>query len=350
MRLSPPEPTFLDMRNAILLADQAAGQRDRTQIWAVFAQRGMGYFATSEPLQDFSTPPAPGVPRGAITGVVTDADTGRAIAGATAAIGSLADGPDRLAGTTGADGAYSIGGVPARTYPNLVVDAPGYDRAVLEVTVPTGATIRVDVALQAQLGVALGRRAGAPGAGQRRYADQGCGPDAAVDQLPTTAWSTVASAGGKSMVVALPQAGRRDRPRARSRARPAVTTPTSATRDYRDRDLDRRPGGRGRWPRPAPSAARRQRADRRGAGRRARGPPDAALQPAAAAASSTSRSWSCHGAPTRRAAGAADARRRRPRRHRRRAAGRPARAELHAAGLGQADGALQGPLRASPAA
>ena len=68
------------------------------QIWAVFAQRGMGYFATSEPLQDFSTPPGPGVPRGTITGVVTDAATGQAIAGATAAIGSLADGPDRLAG------------------------------------------------------------------------------------------------------------------------------------------------------------------------------------------------------------------------------------------------------------
>ena len=98
MRLSPPEPTFLDMRNAILLADQAAGGGLRRQIWAVFAQRGMGYFATSEPLQDFSTPPGPGVPRGTITGVVTDAASGRAIAGATAAIGSLADGPDRLVG------------------------------------------------------------------------------------------------------------------------------------------------------------------------------------------------------------------------------------------------------------
>ena len=76
MRLSPPEPTFLDMRNAILLADQAAGGANRSQIWAVFAQRGMGYFATSEPLQDFSTPPGPGVPRGTITGVIADAATG----------------------------------------------------------------------------------------------------------------------------------------------------------------------------------------------------------------------------------------------------------------------------------
>ncbi len=47
MRLSPPEPSFLDMRNAILLADQAAGGTHRAQIWNVFAARGMGFFATT---------------------------------------------------------------------------------------------------------------------------------------------------------------------------------------------------------------------------------------------------------------------------------------------------------------
>ena len=45
-----------------------------------------------------------------------------------------------------------------------------------------------------------------PGPGSDEYADQGCGPDAAVDQLQTTAWSTIGSPAGKSMVVALPQA------------------------------------------------------------------------------------------------------------------------------------------------
>ena len=75
--LSPPEPTFLDMRNAILQADAAAGGTFHARIWSVFATRGMGYFASADdgndttPLEDFSLPPAPGGPRGTITGTVT---------------------------------------------------------------------------------------------------------------------------------------------------------------------------------------------------------------------------------------------------------------------------------------
>ena len=48
MELSPPEPTFLDMRNSILQADligNAGANQDA--IWAVFAERGMGYFASA---------------------------------------------------------------------------------------------------------------------------------------------------------------------------------------------------------------------------------------------------------------------------------------------------------------
>ena len=208
MRLSPPEPTFLDMRNAILLADQAAGGANRTQIWAVFAQRGMGFYLrrTSEPLQDFSTPPGPGVPRGTITGVIADAATGAAIPNATAAIGSLADGPgparrdERRRRRRTASRASR-----ARTYSNLVVSAPGYDRGGARGHGPRRRGARRRPAAS-QLGGALGRGAGDPGPGSDEYADQGCGPDAAVDQLQATAWSTVGSPAGKSMVVALPQA------------------------------------------------------------------------------------------------------------------------------------------------
>ncbi|MCW2985543.1 MAG: peptidase fungalysin, partial [Conexibacter sp.] len=46
LRLSPKQPTFLDMRDAILAADTVAGGADRAQIWAVFAARGMGYGAS----------------------------------------------------------------------------------------------------------------------------------------------------------------------------------------------------------------------------------------------------------------------------------------------------------------
>ena len=49
MRISPPEPTFLDMRDAILTADgQLFGDGDHSgAIWSVFAGRGMGSDALS---------------------------------------------------------------------------------------------------------------------------------------------------------------------------------------------------------------------------------------------------------------------------------------------------------------
>ena len=46
LRLSPKQPTFLAMRDAILAADTAAGGAHHDAIWAVFAARGMGYSAS----------------------------------------------------------------------------------------------------------------------------------------------------------------------------------------------------------------------------------------------------------------------------------------------------------------
>ncbi len=48
LRLSPPEPSFLDERNAILQADLVDGTGHHDAIWQVFATRGMGFYATSE--------------------------------------------------------------------------------------------------------------------------------------------------------------------------------------------------------------------------------------------------------------------------------------------------------------
>ena len=60
MELSPPAPSFLDMRNAIIQADLVnfAGANE-TALWTIFAQRGMGYFAVStsgdvDPIEDFA--------------------------------------------------------------------------------------------------------------------------------------------------------------------------------------------------------------------------------------------------------------------------------------------------------
>ena len=119
MRLSPPEPSFLDMRNAILQADAAllAGAT-HDAIWQVFAARGMGFYASAidggdtPPVEDFSLPPTPGEPRGTISGRLTDHLLGSPVAGVTVSVGGQSAGPDALAATTDAAGQYTITGVP----------------------------------------------------------------------------------------------------------------------------------------------------------------------------------------------------------------------------------------------
>ena len=70
MRLSPPEPSMLEARNAILQADTANGGDLHDIIWSAFAHRGMGYYASAfdgndtHPAEDFNTPPADGAPQG----------------------------------------------------------------------------------------------------------------------------------------------------------------------------------------------------------------------------------------------------------------------------------------------
>ena len=65
MRISPPEPSMLEERNAILIADNAAfAGAHLNAIWAVFAHRGMGVNAATidaddlNPVEDFTVPGA----------------------------------------------------------------------------------------------------------------------------------------------------------------------------------------------------------------------------------------------------------------------------------------------------
>ncbi len=81
LRLSPKQPSFLDMRNAILQADTIAGGTHRAQIWSVFAARGMGYSASTTSANAthataaFDTPPivAAGAPD--VTSAALEQDT-----------------------------------------------------------------------------------------------------------------------------------------------------------------------------------------------------------------------------------------------------------------------------------
>jgi len=161
MRMTPAVPEqadFLDARDAILDADTAFARRtdsaaeqgpDHDLIWQVFARRGMGVYASSDgpydpsPYANFDATPVAGPPA-TLTGTVTDADTGAPVAGATVRL----PGRDALATTTGSDGRYTLAGVPAGSYPRLLVTRAGYDApTVLDLDVAPAGSVR-DVALR----------------------------------------------------------------------------------------------------------------------------------------------------------------------------------------------------------
>ena len=185
MRLSPPEPSFLDARNAILAADAAEGGTRQAAIWAVFAARGMGFYASTTgaddvaPIQDFSPPPGLGDPRGTIAGLITDG-TGAPLANAKVALGSLV-------ATTGANGRYTLDAVPAHAYANLVFSAPGHDSARTPVTVGADQTTTLDRSLRRNWAAASG---GATTTAGDEYAAFGCASLAAIDGHPGTTWSS----------------------------------------------------------------------------------------------------------------------------------------------------------------
>jgi hypothetical protein len=196
MELSPADPSFLDMRNAILQADLAAyGGDHRRAIWRTFATRGMGFFAgtfdSSDPFpaEDFSMPPSPTAPRGILTGLVTDQATGDPVAGAMVAITGHSSGfTGDYVDVTDALGRYTIASVFAGTYPSVAVLAPGYERLESTITVaPPG--IRADFAPRRNWAAGEGGSAVASFNGPDLTAF-GCGPSAAFDLSQGTGWGS----------------------------------------------------------------------------------------------------------------------------------------------------------------
>jgi hypothetical protein len=149
MELSPPSPSYLDMRNAIIQADVVAndGVNSRT-IWAVFANRGMGYFASTfgggdvTPVEDFSTPPVCGRCF-TISGTVKDKATGDPAAGVRVGVAGLDSGFEGdLSDKTNADGEYRIRNVPPHTYAAVEFGGGGYEPTqVLDVEVKHDITL-----------------------------------------------------------------------------------------------------------------------------------------------------------------------------------------------------------------
>ena len=196
MRLPGEEPSFLDMRDRILLADENAGRTRHDDIWQVFAARGMGYYATTEgpydpaPVADDSLPPAD--EEGATTtvsGTVTDADTGRPVAGVVVSL----PGPTDRRATTGADGSYTIVNALAGVrYPRITTLREGYDDATgPAVDLTTGARSGVDLQVRRNWALYSGgttvdfdRLAGPD------LTALGCGPERAIDGSHTYGWGS----------------------------------------------------------------------------------------------------------------------------------------------------------------
>lgn len=194
MELSPSNPSYLDERNAILMADTVVfGRKYENTIWSVFAHRGMGYFSgalsgdDSSPGADFHLPPATSA-TGVITGKITDTATGAPISGATVTLAFEGGrGFENPSATTGADGSYRIGPVPVGRYPKLAILAAGYNPATQVIRVQASGTRR---------NVALVRDWAATSGGAVVTAFNGpdfspdCGPGQAFDQSLATGWSS----------------------------------------------------------------------------------------------------------------------------------------------------------------
>ena len=215
MRMSPPEPSFLDQRNAILQADaiDAPAGQDADRIWEVFAARGMGWFASSDSaddvrvFQDFSLPPPPGAGRATVQGVVHEDGVGVPNVEVAFPGHDTGLGPD-LAAVTDATGAYAITSVPPGTYPRLRAAVPAslIGGVAERVTVPASGILKHDFALRRNWAATAG------GAAVRSFTgfdSFDCGPREALDGDPSTGWSSGAPSsandpGPKEIVIALP--------------------------------------------------------------------------------------------------------------------------------------------------
>jgi hypothetical protein len=214
MRLSPPNPSMVDMRNAILQADQALyGGADTGRIWDVFRARGMGYFASTlsgddtSPVQDFSSPPnCAGGGCGQLSGTVVRAGDGAPVQGAVVQI----PGPPNLVAVTDSSGHYAIGGVPAHTYPYILVYANGYDTLVRQ-SVAVSGNAGLDVQLERDW-AAVGAGAQVSASSPPDFSEFGCGPAGAFDGSQSSGWgstsptSSEGPGGEKQVTVQLPQA------------------------------------------------------------------------------------------------------------------------------------------------
>jgi hypothetical protein len=142
MELAPYNPSFLDMRNAILVADTSVfGGKQRAAIWKVFARRGMGFYAGSfggndtRPAASFALPPA-SIDAQQISGQVKIGGVGKG--GVTVRLAFQGAGAVNPTAVTDGTGHYTLSGIPEGTYLKLQASGGGFQAQRTSVTVTAG--------------------------------------------------------------------------------------------------------------------------------------------------------------------------------------------------------------------
>lgn len=189
MSLSADDPDYLDMRNAIIQADQVryGGSHIKT-IWRVFAHRGMGFYAGSlnsadtQPANDFHVPPPASTPKQSLSGFVTDPATGDPVAGAVVTVSGQ---PGQFSTVTNANGHYAIHGLVAGTYKKVGAAAPGY----VPDDKPGRTGTRVDFSIERDWAAATGG-AEITDFNGGDFTAYGCGPTGAIDLSLGTGWGS----------------------------------------------------------------------------------------------------------------------------------------------------------------
>jgi hypothetical protein len=201
------------MRNAIVQAAvNMHASEDWTTIWHVFAARGMGWSASTNGPTDITPfaagdePPAPGdlTGRGGADGAVTD-EGGAPVPGASVAIAghdSGLGGTD-LRATTGTDGRYAIGSVPAGSYRDLYVRKPGFREATTGLSVQPGVTATINFTPLRRDYASTWSGGSVFSVTGPNFGGDGCGPAQAIDDDKSTVWSTAAGTAPQDLVIDL---------------------------------------------------------------------------------------------------------------------------------------------------
>lgn len=152
MPISPPSPSFLDMRDAILKAAELRyGARYTALLWSGFAERGMGVSAKTAGETDTDPVPGfdvPGAGNGVLKLRVRNASTGKPVTGVRV-LGGMFEGRATPVATTSAKGAANLKLLAGTR--RLTLQAPGFGIQRISVPLKAGKTLTKKIRLRPNL-------------------------------------------------------------------------------------------------------------------------------------------------------------------------------------------------------